>query len=525
MFCGNEVMKMKKIVTCKEMKQLDSKTIEEKGVPSCVLMERAALKTIEEMEKHFGQQERVLVVCGSGNNGGDGIAIARLLHLKGICTHIFMAGEEARMTEDTALQWKIAVNYHVPFVNNPNWNEYTTIVDAIFGVGLQRDVKGSYYQIIRDMNDARARKVAVDIPSGVNGDNGREMGIAFRADLTVTFAFRKRGLCFYPGRMYAGKTVVADIGIYSSEKKENQTWYLEKTDLKDLPERIAYGNKGTFGKVLLVAGSEGMCGAVFLSGAASFAAGAGMVKIQTVEENRIPLQTLLPEAIVTCAFHEEENEKSLNWCDVIIIGPGLGMSGKSRERAQWFLSHGCEAGKTIIADADTLNLIAMYPNWMRYLGKNVIVTPHLGEMSRLCNRNIGEIQNTMAETAAEFSKETGAVCVLKDACTVITDACGRTYMNLSGNAGMGTAGSGDVLSGVLAAVVCMYLPYAETAPALSHQAALGVYLHGLAGDLAADKKGMHGMTARDIIRMLPAALQEHLENSRRVQDGGSNEEI
>lgn len=516
---------MKKIVTCKEMKALDSTTIEEKGVPSCVLMERAALKTIEEMEKGFKEEERVLIVCGSGNNGGDGIAIARILHLKGICAHIFMAGNEAHMTKDTALQREIAVNYHVPFVNNPNWNEYTTIVDAIFGVGLQRDVTGSYYQIIRDMNDARARKIAVDIPSGVNGDNGKEMGIAFRADLTVTFAFRKRGLCFYPGRMYAGKTVVTDIGIYSSKERENQTWYLEKSDLKDLPERIAYGNKGTFGKVLLVAGTEGMCGAAFLSGAASFAAGAGMVKIQTVEENRIPLQTLLPEAIVTCAFHEEENQKSLNWCDVLIIGPGLGMSGKSRERAQWFLFHGCEAGKTVIADADTLNLIAMNPKWMRYLGGNVIVTPHLGEMSRLCNRKIGEIQNTMAETAAQFSKDTGAVCVLKDACTVITDNCGRTYLNLSGNAGMGTAGSGDVLSGVLAAVVCMYLPYSDTATDLSRKAALGVYLHGLAGDLAAQRKGMHGMTARDIIRMLPQALQQYTENSRRVQDGGNDEEL
>ena len=158
--------------------------------------------------------------------------------------------------------------------------------------------------------------------------------------------------------------------------------------------------------------------------------------IQTVEENRIPLQTLLPEAIVSCAFNEEENEKALDWCDVIVIGPGLGMSGKSRERAQWFLSRGHSAGKPVIADADTLNLLAMYPEWRKYLGEKMIVTPHLGEMSRLCGRSIGEIQNTMAETAAEFSRETGAVCVLKDACTVITDAVGNTCLNLSGNAGI-----------------------------------------------------------------------------------------
>ncbi len=514
---------MKEIVTCSEMKELDHRTIKDMGVPSCVLMERAALKVVEEMEKDFTDSEHILVVCGRGNNGGDGIAIARLLHLKGVRAEILLAGGEKGMTEDAALQYRIAENYGVPFVNNPHWNEYTTIVDAIFGVGLQRDVEGKYYQLIRQMNEAHARKVAVDIPSGVNGDNGREMGIAFLADLTVTFAFRKRGLCFYPGRMYAGRTVVADIGIYGGKDKVNQTWHLERKDMKRLPERVAYGNKGTFGKVLLVAGSEGMCGAAFLSGAASFAAGAGMVKIQTVEENRIPLQTLLPEAIVSCAFNEEENEKALDWCDVIVIGPGLGMSGKSRERAQWFLSRGHSAGKPVIADADTLNLLAMYPEWRKYLGEKMIVTPHLGEMSRLCGRSIGEIQNTMAETAAEFSRETGAVCVLKDACTVITDAVGNTCLNLSGNAGMGTAGSGDVLSGVLAAVCCMYLPYPETAPDMGMQAALGVYLHGIAGDMAAKKLGMHGMTARDIIRMLPEALKKEVEANGRIQDGGKHE--
>lgn len=516
---------MKEIVTCSEMKQLDGMTIKEKGIPSCVLMERAALKAVEEMEKGFGKNEKVLVVCGSGNNGGDGIAVARLLHLKGIPVEIYMAGEEARMTEDTALQRKIALNYQVRFVNNPRWNEYTTIVDAIFGVGLQRDVKGSYYQLIRQMNDAHARKVAIDIPSGVNGDNGREMGIAFRADLTVTFAFRKRGLCFYPGRIYAGSISVADIGIYGSKEKENQTWHLEKSDLRDLPKRVAYGNKGTFGKVLLVAGSEGMCGAAFLSAAAAFAAGAGMVKIQTVEENRIPLQTLLPEAIISCTFHEEENEKNLEWCDVLVIGPGLGISGKSRERAQWFLSHGSQSGKPVVADADTLNLLAMHPEWRRYLTDRVIVTPHLGEMSRICGKSIGEIQNAMAETAAAFSEETKAVCVLKDACTVITDGNGSTYFNLSGNAGMGTAGSGDVLSGVLAAVCCMYLPYPGTAPEIGKQAALGVFLHGLAGDMAAKKIGMHGMTARDIIRMLPQVLYNEAEAAWQIHDGGWNEEI
>lgn len=520
---------MRQIVTCREMKALDEATIREKGIPSCVLMERAALKTVEEMEKRFQnrkKKERVLVVCGSGNNGGDGIAIARILFLRGVRSELYFVGSVERMTEETRRQWEIAENYQIPRVNNPAWSEYTTIVDAIFGVGLARPVGGHYAQVIHEMNDADAWKVAVDIPSGVDGDNGKELGIAFRADLTVTFAFRKRGMCFYPGRMYAGETIVADIGIYDTSgtpgkngqlrrsapleeacKKMNPAWHLEMDDLNLLPRRVPYGNKGTFGKVLIVAGTEGMCGAAFLSASAAFAAGAGMVKIQTVEENRIPLQTLLPEAMVTCRFDEEENQKSLNWCDVLVVGPGLGVSGRSRERAEWFLSHGGEAGKPVVLDADGLNLLAVHPEWKSYIRENWILTPHLGEMARLGGKTIGEIQDSIVPTAVQCAEETKAVCVLKDACTVVADASGNTFFNLAGNPGMATAGSGDVLSGVLASVCCHYFADKQNAPDYGVQAALGVYLHSAAGDMAAEEVGIKGMTARDIIRMLPEVLK------------------
>lgn len=241
---------MKKLVTCKEMKDLDSTTIREIGVPSEVLMERAALKVVEETEKYLQKDERILVVCGSGNNGGDGIAVARLFHLKGIRVEFYMVGNKDKMTRETALQYKIASGYRVPEVNNPQWSEYTTIVDAVFGVGLTRPIEGHYADIIHEMNSARAKKIAVDIPSGVNGDTGLEMGIAFSADLTVTFAYRKRGLCFYPGRLYAGRIVTADIGIYEQEAVTASAACLENKDLKLFPERDPGGNKGTFGKVL-----------------------------------------------------------------------------------------------------------------------------------------------------------------------------------------------------------------------------------------------------------------------------------
>ena len=499
---------MREVVTADEMKALDHNTIQKAGLPSLVLMERAALKTVEEIMQRLKDRgkEKILVVCGTGNNGGDGLAIARLLHLQGIRTWYYVAGKEERMTAETAGQLRTAEYYQVPRVHNLKPDEYTTIVDAILGVGLSRSVEGKYAELISAMNQTSAYKVAVDIPSGIDSDTGFEKGIAFQADLTVTFAFRKRGLCFYPGRMYGGEIIVEDIGIYPIPGEKICMHHLEQRDLEMLPERVPYGNKGTFGKVLLVAGSEGMCGAAYLSAAAALKSAAGMVKIQTVEANRIPLQTLLPEAMVTCDFDEKKNQEMFDWCDVAVIGPGLGTSAQSRERAQWFLSEAARCKKTVILDADGLNLLSVHESWKRFIGEHVILTPHIGEMSRLCGKGISEIQDCLAQTAADYAKESGAVCILKDACTVVADASGEMYLNLSGNAGMATAGSGDVLSGVLAGIQCMYLA-AEKKLSPVMLAALGVYVHGLAGDQAAGKVGQRGMTAGDIIRFLPEILR------------------
>lgn len=510
---------MKKVVTCSQMKLLDHGTIHNMHVPSLVLMERAALATAEEIRKYLEKKngsgnlkkERILTVCGSGNNGGDGIAIARLLHLAGIRSEIYLAGNPDKMTEETRHQWDIAMSYQVPVMNNPVWDEYTVIVDGIFGVGLSREITGNYKEIIDHMNEAPAYKVAVDIPSGIHGDTGAVLGTAFEADLTVTFAYKKRGLCLYPGRAYAGRIVVADIGIYDrdrdgSELASKAAWYIEKSDVKTLPARKPWGNKGTFGKVLLVAGSKGMCGAACLSASAALHGGAGMVKIQTVEENRIPLQSLLPEAMLTSEFDEEANRKNLNWCDVLVIGPGLGTEGSGKERMLWFLENGAKAGKPVILDADGLNILAMHPQWMKFLGEQTILTPHMGEMSRLCGLDVSELKEDPVARAYQYAEKSGGVLVLKDACTVVTDRNEKLYLNLSGNSGMATAGSGDVLSGIIAAVLCMYLS-CEEEQELSYKAALAVYIHGLCGDIAREKKGSHGMTAKDMIEALPEVLK------------------
>ena len=460
---------MKQIVTCKEMKALDGNMIEGIGIPSCVLMERAALKVAEELERTLAdkkQEERILCVCGSGNNGGDGVAVARILKLHGYRTSLYLVGNPDHRTVEMQRQLDIAAACQVPVVNNLETEEYTTIVDAIFGVGLSRPVEGSYRDVIMALNQLNAWKVAVDIPSGVNGDTGAELGIAFHADLTVTFAFRKAGLCLYPGRKFAGKVIVADVGIYASDKVKPYLWQTEKTDIHFLPDKIVDGNKGTFGKILVVAGSPGMCGAAYLSASGAFAVGIGMVKIVTAEENRIPLQTMLPEAMLDCG---DDFAKDLDWCDIVVIGPGIGTTYQAAEKVQWFLEAASGAAKPVILDADGLNLLAQHPEWKQYLTSRV-------------------------------AAETGAVCVLKDACTVTAAPDGNTWISLAGNPGMATAGSGDVLTGILAGVLAMFLNKRTELPDTGRQAALGVLLHGMAGDLAAKEKGTAGMKAGDIVR-------------------------
>lgn len=531
---------MKRIVDGTEMRALDHHTIDRMGVPSCVLMERAALAVVDAMERHFAeisQKQRILCVCGGGNNGGDGVAIARILYLHGYDVKIYMMGNPDHRTVETHRQLAIAEKYQVPLVNNLEAGEYTTIVDAIFGVGLDRPIEGRYREVIRTLNETPAWKVAVDLPSGVSSNKGKELGIAFRADLTVTFAFCKTGLCFYPGKSFAGKIITADVGIYETPDIPARRAALEKKDLPKIPLRAVNGNKGTFGKVLVVAGSKGMCGAAYLCAEGAFAAGAGMVKILTDEGNRIPLQTLLPEAMYVDDSQSENTWlDAMRWCDIVVIGPGLGRSEESTRKTEFFLGSAQEMKKPVILDADGLNLLAENPKWKNYFRcGQVICTPHPGEMSRLSKKlmsasnkdsvtmkdrglsaydeasglSIPHIQGSLIQTASAFARENGVVCVLKDASTVIADPKREfCWLNQSGNPGMATAGSGDVLSGILAGVLCAFRSDPDSMVDLTEQAAFGVFLHGLAGDEAAAEKGTYGMKAGDIARAAAKILRE-----------------
>ncbi|MBQ0000809.1 MAG: NAD(P)H-hydrate dehydratase [Clostridiales bacterium] len=500
---------MKRIVTASEMKQLDLATIEGHGMPGMLLMERAALETVRIMEQYYEKNpaaaKRILVICGGGNNGGDGVAITRILHLHGFSAEYTLTGNPDHYTEDLKKQIFIAQSYGVPCVTPGDYMDYTTIVDAVFGVGLSREVTGSYAEILSEMNAATGWKVAVDIPSGIDGTTGKILGTAFHADLTVTYGYRKAGLCLYPGRSYAGQIHVADVGIYG-EPEEGTSFAIQDADLTRIPERTPDGNKGTFGKVLVVGGSEGMAGAAYFSASAVLASGAGMVKVQTVKDNAIALQTLLPEAILSTGDHETDYKKAFEWCDALVIGPGLSTAAKNIAKTGTFLFKAFERQIPVVLDADGLNLLAENPLLLNYLSSNVILTPHMGEMSRLTGKSIAELKTDPAAHALEYAAQTGAIVVLKDACTVVASPDGKVYYNLSGNEAMATAGSGDVLSGILGALAAGFSRQGIEINT-AELAALGVYLHGKAGDMARNELGTRGVKASDLIRYIPAVLK------------------
>ena len=360
---------MRSVLNSSQMKELDRYTIQNMEIPSQVLMERAALAVVRCLEEKKETLRSILVVCGMGNNAGDGVAIARILYLKGYRAEFYCPGNPEKFSRDLLQQLRIAQNYQVPLVNNPKWDEYTTIVDAVFGVGLNREVTGEYAELIEQMNQAPARKVAVDISSGVCADSGRILGCAFHADETVTFGFLKKGMCLYPGAEYSGDIHVENIGIY--EKGTEMPWeYVQALEEKDLasllPERSPYGNKGTFGKILILAGSGQISGAAYLCASACLHSGAGMVKIHTVEKNRQILQTLLPEALLS-TYQEghadfEQLGKDLEWCDVIAAGPGLEQGTTARGHMEFILKN---SRKPLVMDADALNLLSGIPS-----GKN-----------------------------------------------------------------------------------------------------------------------------------------------------------
>lgn len=506
---------MKYLVTSEEMKRYDTNTIEKIGIPSMVLMERAAFAVFEQIEHRFatdaGIKERpsVFILAGVGNNGGDGLALARLLADAGYPVSVSYLGDENKASKQWKMQMDILTHYPVKVSamgtgSKMPEGEYTILVDALFGIGLTRDIAGEYALAVEAFNQRKGFKIAVDVPSGLDADTGKVLGCAVKADLTITFGFCKRGLVLYPGCEYAGEVVTADIGISKTSffGEVPGMFALDEAERKVqnlLPTRTGSGNKGTFGKVLLVAGSVNMAGAAILSARAAYRIGAGMVKIITPPENRIIIQETLPEAMLGT---EADLDESLDWADVIAIGPGIGKSVQAFSCLKKVI---CDSSLPLVIDADGLNLLAedvTLQNILASSDREWILTPHVGELSRLTDRTVAQLKENLPNYALQLAKKLHAIVVAKDARTFICKEGSPICVNLRGNSGMATAGSGDVLTGIIAGLLAQGVEAFDAA-------CNGVCLHALLGDAVAKERGEHALMAGDINDKVIAVMKQN----------------
>lgn len=492
-------------VNAAQMKAADQYTIQKLGVPSRELMEHAAQACVQVLEDEKVDLSHVCVVCGSGNNGGDGFAIARILQNNRYSVETFCVGNPEHYTEETQEQmYRLQECGGKITYGMPQEDSYSVIIDAVFGVGLSRKVEGRYRQVIEQMNRMRGIKFAVDIPSGLSATTGCILGCAFKADYTVTFQLKKIGLELSQGRTMAGRVIVPDIGISTDSICEDQE--IVRTAGKDiyrkmLPDRPEDSNKGTYGRLLVIAGSKGMAGAAYLNAHAAYMTGAGLVRIYTSSDNREILQTLLPEAVITTyeEYNKEELLSLLTWADGVCIGSGLGMSRLSEKILKTVIEY---VKVPCLIDADGLNLLAENKNYLNQMAeRRFVITPHMKEMSRLTGISVEELKADRIQILKDFSSRYRITCVLKDSRTLIASEEKGIRMNLTGNSAMAKAGSGDVLAGVISGWMVQGKEAEDAAE-------LGTYIHGLSGDLAKFEKGVYSVMARDLIEYISKALMK-----------------
>lgn len=484
---------MNYLLTGREMKNWEKQAMETYKTPSLLLMERAAQAVVRELTEGGYDLHKVLVACGTGNNGGDGLAVARLLKAKQIRVEVCLTGPLDKLSEDAKQQLEMYRAVSGKFVTAPDYDEYTVIVDAIFGIGCNREITGIAAEVIEKINAAGAPVVAIDVPSGISADTGKVCGCAVRAAATVTFFTRKLGMVLYPGSAFCGRISVADLDLPFDKTEDCRVFTYLKDDLKRLPERRPDSHKGTFGKVLVMAGSPKISGAAYLAAAGAYRIGAGLVKLYTPKENLLAMQTLLPEALVEVYDRDRplvrQLRETMEWADAIVIGPGFGTDRMAEKILKYAIS---KSRVPVVVDADGLNILAKNKTCLLDKNAPLILTPHVQEMARLAGCTREELQKNLMGAAQNFTDAYPVTLVLKDARTIVTKEAEAVYINTSGNSGMATGGSGDVLSGIIGGLIAQGMEELEAAR-------LGVYVHGRAGDAAAMRKSAYSMTATDIL--------------------------
>ncbi|AOY76319.1 bifunctional ADP-dependent NAD(P)H-hydrate dehydratase/NAD(P)H-hydrate epimerase [Clostridium formicaceticum] len=504
-----------KVLKNEEMRKLDEIAINTYKIPGIILMENAGISVVEEIEKSLASKEnkKIAVISGLGNNGGDGFVITRHLMNKGIQVITYIVGDTSMIKGDAKINFDILEKMKAFIVKlessediiqfQEDLQQYSILVDALLGTGLQRTVEGIMREVILKMNASKKEIIAVDIPSGINGNDGKVQGVAVEAKKTITFQLPKIGNILFPGSYYGGALLVKNIGIPKEAVSLIQSkihLITEEVAASVLSKRYGDTHKGSYGRAFIIAGSVGMSGAAILASKTALRCGAGLLRTavpeslipilenQLIEGITVPVKEMLDKGIIN--YLKEEN--------VVAIGPGCGRSQEFEEILHTVIT---SARLPLVIDADGLNLLANNIHLLKDLKAPCIITPHPGEMSRLTGLSIQEVNDHRLEVAKNFSEKWGVITLLKGARTVITDPQGQIFINRTGNPGMATAGSGDVLTGMITGLLSQGVEPLQAA-------IVSAYLHGKAGDRAAEELGEYSMLAGDIIDQVPFVIQE-----------------
>ncbi len=517
-----------KLVTSSQMRNIDKKTIEGLGIPGLELMEETGKGTalVAKQMLRDPQNKEVIIFCGRGNNGGDGFVVGRYLSFWGAEVKFFLTAKKDEVKGDAKVNLEKAVDLDLPIVEIlkkeqiPSRIKAHLIVDALFGTGFIGEIKGYMKDVIEKINSSGIPVLSVDIPSGLHADTGEFSGPCVKANRTVTMALPKIGHFFFPGKEMSGKVSVVDIGVPQNvveEENINLNLIIEEEAKQMIPTRPRDAYKGSCGRVVLIAGSTGMTGAATLASLSSLRSGAGMAILGTPKTLNPIMEMKLTE-VMTRPLPDVrkkgalalrglgEIRELLKWGDCCAIGPGLGQHFETQELVRRLVSN---LKMPAVIDADGLNAFAKDPSILKECKAPLILTPHIGELSRLNGVPISEIEKDRIRHASDFAKEYKCVLVFKGAPTIISEPGGQTCVNPTGNAGMASAGSGDVLTGIIVGLLAQMLMLKkdeEMQKIMLDSACAGVFLQGLTGDLAKEEKGEMGLIAGDMMEKIPEGL-------------------
>jgi NAD(P)H-hydrate epimerase len=511
-----------KVVTAEQMKDIDRKTIEKFGIPENVLMERAGAAVASRVRELY-EKRKTIVLAGGGNNGGDGIVVARELYNSGWHVRVLLLIKEGKLSPDCLSQFRIAKQMGVPVEFRTEITEKdlhsAIVVDAVLGTGLNKNVEGKMAKAINFLTSSGMPVLSIDIPSGISSDTGQVMGVAVRAEHTVTFGLPKRGHFLYPGAEYTGRLFVEHIGFPEellTSHELNVDMLEKKTISSFVPSRPTYSHKGTYGHVFVIAGSRGKTGAALMVAKSCMRTGSGLVTVGVPESLMDVFQSRVTEEMTLPlpdrgggSLSSKAIEPILQFlsrkADILCIGPGIGVSDETEKVIEAVVKSSLAP---IVIDADGINSITN-TGVFKNVQTPLILTPHPGEMSRLLSKSpkgkdpsssLAAIEQDRINTALSFARDEGVYLVLKGVPTIVAAPQGKAFMNSTGNAGMATGGAGDVLTGIIASFLGQGLNPLNAST-------LGVYIHGLAGDIAAAEKGKHSLVASDIIESLPLAFR------------------